>query len=46
MEPDVATRMKRWVEEVVVCNFDLDRGPVVERRMLGRPWAKGEKANM
>lgn len=44
--PDVAARMKRWVEEIVVCNFDLDRGPIVERRMLGRPWAKGEKANM
>lgn len=46
VDPDVATKMKRWVQEIVVCNFDLDRGPVVERRMTGRPWAKGEKANM
>lgn len=46
VDPDVAAKMKRWVQEIVVCNFDLDRGPVVERRMTGRPWAKGEKANM
>lgn len=46
VDPDVASKMKRWVQEIVVCNFDLDRGPVVERRMTGRPWAKGEKANM
>ncbi|KAJ9108801.1 hypothetical protein QFC21_000121 [Naganishia friedmannii] len=46
VDPEVATRMKRWVDEVVVCNFDLDRGPIVERRMAGRPWAKGEKANV
>lgn len=46
VDPDVATKMKRWVQEIAVCNFDLDRGPVVERRMTGRPWAKGEKANV
>lgn len=46
IDPEVATRMKRWVAEIVVCNFDLDRGPVVERRMAGRQWAKGEKANV
>lgn len=46
IDPEIATRMKRWIDEIVVCNFDLDRGPVVERRMAGRPWAKGEKANV
>lgn len=46
VDPDVAAKMKRWVQEIVVCNFDLDRGPIVERRMAGRPWAKGEKANV
>ena len=43
---DVARKMQRWVQEVVVCNFDIDRGPIVERRMIGRPWGKGERANV
>jgi hypothetical protein len=43
---DVAGKMQRWVQEVVVCNFDIDRGPIVERRMIGRPWGKGERANV
>jgi hypothetical protein len=38
--------MQRWVHEIVVCNFDLDRGPVVEHRMAGRAWGKGEKENV
>ena len=44
--PDVASRMSRWVKEIVVCNFDLERGPVVERKIMGRPWGPGEKANV
>lgn len=43
---DVAQKMQRWVQEVVVCNFDIDRGPIVERRMIGRAWGKGERANV
>ncbi|KAL7418405.1 hypothetical protein Q5752_006863 [Cryptotrichosporon argae] len=43
---DVARRVGRWVKEVVVCNFDLERGPVVERRALGRRWGPGEKENV
>lgn len=43
---DVSERMERWVQEVAVCNFDIDRGPIVERRMRGRPWGRGERANV
>lgn len=43
---DVSEKMQRWVQEIVVCNFDIDRGPMVERRMIGRPWGKGERANV
>ncbi len=46
MPEDTVVAMQRWVQEIVVCNFDLDRGPVVEHRMAGRPWGKGEKENM
>lgn len=46
LDPETTSRMRRYVEEIVTCNFDLDRGPVVERRMLGRQWGKGEKANV
>ena len=42
----VAQRMERWIKEIVVCNFDLERGPVVERRLLGRRWGPGEKENV
>lgn len=38
--------MGRWVKEIVVCNFDLERGPVVERRVMGRRWGPGEKENV
>ncbi|OCF38214.1 hypothetical protein I316_00439 [Kwoniella heveanensis BCC8398] len=41
-----ANKMSRWVKEVVVCNFDLERGPVVERRAGGRRWGPGEKENV
>jgi hypothetical protein len=44
--PEVRERMSRWVKEIVVCNFDLERGPVVERRALGRRWGPGEKENV
>ncbi|KAK6909422.1 hypothetical protein I203_103440 [Kwoniella mangroviensis CBS 8507] len=39
-------KMSRWVKEVVVCNFDLERGPVVERRAGDRRWGPGEKENV
>ncbi|ORY33392.1 hypothetical protein BCR39DRAFT_519739 [Naematelia encephala] len=42
----VGKRMSRWVKEIVVCNFDLERGPVVERRAWGRRWGPGEKENV
>lgn len=44
--PTVRGRMDRWVKEIVVCNFDLERGPVVERRIVGRRWGPGEKENV
>lgn len=44
--PTVGGRMERWIKEIVVCNFDLERGPVVERRILGRRWGPGEKENV
>ncbi len=43
---ETVSGMQRWVEEIAVCNFDLDRGPVVDYRMAGRPWGKGEKDNV
>ncbi len=43
---EVSRKMSRWVKEIVVCNFDLERGPVVERRALGRRWGSGEKENV
>lgn len=43
---DVARKMGRWIKEIVVCNFDLERGPVVERRAGGRRWGLGEKENV
>ena len=43
---DVKRRMARWVKEIVVCNFDLERGPVVERRAVNRRWGPGEKENV
>lgn len=46
MNEDVARKMGRWVKEIVVCNFDLERGPVVERRAGGRRWGFGEKENV
>lgn len=46
MSEDVARKMGRWVKEIVVCNFDLERGPVVERRAGGRRWGFGEKENV
>lgn len=44
--PEVSGRMDRWIKEIVVCNFDLERGPVVERRIVGRRWGPGEKENV
>lgn len=44
--PVVYQSMSRWVKEIVVCNFDLERGPVVERRVAGRRWGPGEKENV
>lgn len=38
--------MARWIKEIVVCNFDLERGPVIERRVVGRRWGPGEKENV
>lgn len=46
VELGVRRRMERWVKEIVVCNFDLERGPVVERRAVGRRWGPGEKENV
>lgn len=46
VEQGVRRRMERWVKEIVVCNFDLERGPVVERRAVGRRWGPGEKENV
>ncbi|TXT06632.1 uncharacterized protein COLE_05963 [Cutaneotrichosporon oleaginosum] len=46
IDDDTASRMARWVKEVVVCNFDLERGPVVERRAGGRRWGPGVKENV
>lgn len=42
----VVEKMGRWVKEIIVCNFDLERGPVVERRVMGRRWGPGEKENV
>jgi hypothetical protein len=44
--PEISKRVGRWVKEMVVCNFDLERGPVVERRIMGRRWGPGEKENV
>jgi hypothetical protein len=44
--PEIARKVGRWVKEMVVCNFDLERGPVVERRIIGRRWGPGEKENV
>lgn len=44
--PKVSGRMERWIKEIVVCNFDLERGPVVERRIIGRRWGPGQKENV
>jgi hypothetical protein len=44
--PQIARKVGRWVKEMVVCNFDLERGPVVERRIIGRRWGPGEKENV
>lgn len=46
VDDDCAQKMSRWVKEIVVCNFDLERGPVVERRAVGRRWGTGEKENV
>lgn len=46
VNPFVALKMSRWIKEIVVCNFDLERGPVVERRVIGRRWGPGEKENV
>ncbi|ODN77662.1 hypothetical protein L202_04813 [Cryptococcus amylolentus CBS 6039] len=46
ISPEVAEKMGRWVKDVVVCNFDLDRGPVVERKAGSRRWGFGEKENV
>ena len=43
---EIAQRMSRWIKEIVVCNFDLERGPVVERRVGSRRWGPGEKENV
>jgi hypothetical protein len=44
--PGIAKKVGRWFKEMVVCNFDLERGPVVERRIIGRRWGPGEKENV
>lgn len=44
--PAIARKVGRWIKEMVVCNFDLERGPVVERRIIGRRWGPGEKENV
>jgi len=44
--PEIARKVGRWIKEMVVCNFDLERGPVVERQIIGRRWGPGEKENM
>ncbi|WVQ72633.1 hypothetical protein IAR50_002192 [Cryptococcus sp. DSM 104548] len=46
MSHEVSEKMGRWVKDIVVCNFDLDRGPVVERKAGGRRWGFGEKENV
>ncbi|WWC91689.1 uncharacterized protein L201_006635 [Kwoniella dendrophila CBS 6074] len=42
----ISKKMSRWVKEFVICNFDLERGPVVERRAGDRRWGPGEKENV
>ncbi|BEI82755.1 hypothetical protein CcaverHIS002_0306230 [Cutaneotrichosporon cavernicola] len=46
IDDETASSMARWVKEIVVCNFDLERGPVVERRAGGRRWGPGVKENV
>lgn len=46
IDDDTATRMSRWVQDIIVCNFDLERGPVVERRAGGKRWGPGVKENV
>ncbi|KAK4685933.1 hypothetical protein P7C73_g4202, partial [Tremellales sp. Uapishka_1] len=46
LDEETSRNMSRWVKEIVVCNFDLERGPVVERRAAGRRWGVGEKENV
>lgn len=46
IDDETAQKMARWVKEIVVCNFDLERGPVVERRAGGRRWGPGVKENV
>lgn len=46
LDEETVLGMQRWVQEIAVCNFDLDRGPVVDYRMAGRAWGKGEKDNV
>lgn len=46
IDDETAHSMARWVKEIVVCNFDLERGPVVERRAGGRRWGPGVKENV
>jgi len=46
VDDETARQMARWVKEIVVCNFDLERGPVVERRVIGRRWGPGLKENV
>lgn len=44
--PVIARKVGRWIKEILVCNFDLERGPVVERQIIGRRWGPGEKENV
>jgi hypothetical protein len=42
----IARRMQRWVHDVVVCNFDLETGPVIDRSILRPSRSKREKENL
>lgn len=43
---DTIQRMRRWVYDIVVCNFDLETGPVIDRSVLRPLRGKREKENL
>ena len=43
---DVAERIRRWVYDIIICNFDLETGPVIERSILRPTRSKRERENL